>query len=121
MVDFQFFIMRLTLRQLLLLSSIDECGSLKKAALVVGISQPQATKALQDIEYIVNRQLFNRTNRGMTATIAGECVIRHARTILSQANNLQEELQYITKGKWAKLRIGTIMGAVPIVTKAVKI
>lgn len=121
MVDDKFFLMRLTLRQLLLLSSIDECGSLKKAALRVGTSQPQATKALQDIEYLLNRQLFNRTNRGMKATTAGECVIRHARTILSQANNLQEELQYIARGNWAKLRIGTIMGAVPIVTDAVKL
>lgn len=111
---------RLSLRQLMLMTKIADCGSLKQAAAKTGMSQPRATKALQEIEDILEQQLFNRTNRGMHATMAGECVIRYAKAILTQAGNLQDELENLSKEHWSRIRIGTIMGAVPIVTHSVK-
>ncbi|BAQ44786.1 MULTISPECIES: LysR family transcriptional regulator [Methylobacterium] len=110
---------RLTMRQMLLLATIDDSASLKGAATRIGMSQPRATKSLQEIEDMVEQQLFTRTNRGLTPTIAGACAIRHAKVMLSQIGSLEEELRHIAEGAWAKLRIGTIMGATPIVTEAI--
>lgn len=105
---------RLSMRQLLLISAIDDNGSLKRASELIGMSQPRATKALQEAEEITGTKLFNRTNRGLNPTHAGESMIRHAKTILSQLKEMEEELRTASDSGWAKLRIGTIMGAVPI-------
>lgn len=110
---------RLTMRQISLLAMIDDVSSLKAAAARIGMSQPRATKCLQEIEETVGQQLFVRTNRGLTATSAGTCAIRHAKVVMSQIHTFQEELRHIADGAWARLRVGTIMGAVPIVTEAV--
>lgn len=111
---------RLTMRQMHLLATIDDSASLKAAAARIGMSQPRATKSLQEIEDMVEQRLFTRTNRGLTATVAGVCAIRHAKALLSQIRSLEEELRHIAEGAWVRLRIGTIMGAIPIVTEAVQ-
>ncbi len=110
---------RLTMRQIHLLATIDDANSLKAAAARIGMSQPRATKSLQEIEETAQQQLFIRTNRGLSATPAGQCAIRHAKVMMSQIRSFQEELRHIADGEWARLRVGTIMGAVPLVTEAV--
>ncbi|MBM1816680.1 LysR family transcriptional regulator [Sulfitobacter pseudonitzschiae] len=110
---------RLSMRQLLLISAIDDNGSLKRASELIGMSQPRATKALQEAEEITGTKLFNRTNRGLNPTHAGESMIRHAKTILSQLKEMEEELRTASDSGWAKLRIGTIMGAVPYLTETI--
>ncbi|WP_420405882.1 LysR family transcriptional regulator [Nisaea sp.] len=111
---------RLSLRHLLLLSAIEDNGSLKRAAETIGTSQPRASKALQEAEELTGQKLFHRSNRGVRATPAGECVIRNAKTILAQLGKLERELNGLSAGTGTKLRIGTIMGAVPFVTEIVQ-
>lgn len=110
---------RLTMRQIHLLATIDDASSLKAAAARIGMSQPRATKSLQEIEDTAQQQLFVRSNRGLSPTPAGLCAIRHAKVMISQIRSFQEEMRHIADGAWARLRVGTIMGAVPLVTEAV--
>ncbi|UXN74739.1 LysR family transcriptional regulator [Devosia sp. A8/3-2] len=112
-------LLRLSLRQMQLLAAIDDNGSLKRSAEVIGMSQPGATKALQEAEHLMSRKLFNRTNRGLTPTPAGDCVIRHAKTMLAQLGTPEQELDHLSGDEWKRLRIGTIMGAVPYVTEVI--
>jgi len=111
--------LRLSMRQLLLISAIDDSGSLKRASELIGMSQPRATKALQEAEDLAGTKLFDRTNRGLIPTIAGECMIRHAETMLSQLTAMTQEIHTASDGEWGRLRIGTIMGAVPYVTEII--
>lgn len=111
---------RLSLRQLALISAIEDNGSLKRAAEAIGMSQPRATKALQEAEQITGKRLFQRSNRGLTATVAGTCAIRNARTILAQLGKMERELNGLALGRGSRLRIGTIMGAVPYVTEIIQ-
>ena len=111
---------RLTLRQLSLISAIDDNGSLKRAAEAIGMSQPRATKALQEAEALAGKKLFQRSNRGLTATRAGQTAIRNARTILAQLGKMERELEGMSRGSGSRLRIGTIMGAVPFVTEVIQ-
>ncbi|MEN5299548.1 LysR family transcriptional regulator [Brucella sp. TWI559] len=104
---------------MLLISAIDDNGSLKRAAELIGMSQPRATKALREAEELLSRKLFNRTNRGLTPTAAGDCMIRHAKTMLSQLTVMEQEVQSASDIEWGRLRIGTIMGAVPYITETI--
>ena len=110
---------RLSLRQIMLIAAIDGTGSLKRASQKIGMSQPRATKALREVEELTSRTLFTRTNRGLLPTVAGDCMIRHATTLLAQLSSLEEEIQGLSEVEWSQLRIGTIMGAVPYVTETI--
>ncbi|CAM3511056.1 LysR family transcriptional regulator [Halomonas sp. FME1] len=107
---------RLRLRHFRLLIAIDEHGSLIKAAESVSISQPGATKALQEIEEAVGSALFLRTNRGLSPNEVGHCIIRYARLIYQDLAHLREEIESILDGHGGRLAVGTIMGAVPLLT-----
>jgi len=107
---------RLRLKQLHLLSALADQGSLLKAAEQVALTQPGASKALQEIESVVGVPLFARTPRGLVATEAGHCAIRYARLIQTDIAHLREELADILQGQGGRLAVGTIMGAVPLLS-----
>lgn len=109
---------RLHARQLRLLIAVAEQGSLLAAADRVGLTQPGASKALKELESTLNAPLFMRTNRGLVPTEAGTCAVRFARLIQSDISHLQQELSAIASGAGGRIAVGTIMGAVPLLTRA---
>jgi DNA-binding transcriptional LysR family regulator len=109
---------RLRLKQLRLLIALDEQGSLHRAAEQVFISQPGATKALHEIENTFGAELFIRTSQGLQPNDLGRCVIRYARLIQSDLAHLREELVGIIQGHGGRLSVGVIMGAVPLLMRA---
>ncbi|MDD2089824.1 LysR family transcriptional regulator [Pseudomonas guariconensis] len=108
---------RLRLRQLRLLISLDELGSIHKAAEAMSITQPGATKALNEIESTLGAVLFDRTNKGLEANDLGRCVVRYARLINTDLAHLREEMLGILQGHGGRLSVGTIMGAVPMMVE----
>lgn len=84
----------------------------------VGLTQPGASKALKELESTLNAPLFMRTNRGLVPTEAGTCAVRFARLIQSDISHLQQELSAIASGAGGRIAVGTIMGAVPLLTRA---
>jgi DNA-binding transcriptional LysR family regulator len=109
---------RLRLKQLRLLVALADHGSLLKAAEHVGLTQPGASKSLQEIESALGTELFQRTNRGLEPNDVGHCVIRYAKLIQTDFAHLREEMMGILQGHGGRLTIGVIMGAVPLVTEA---
>ncbi len=108
---------RLRLRQLRLLISLDELGSIHKAAEAMSITQPGATKALNEIESTLGAVLFDRTSKGLEANDLGRCVVRYARLINTDLAHLREEMLGILQGHGGRLSVGTIMGAVPMLVE----
>jgi len=109
---------RLRLKQLRLLIALDDRGSLHKAAEQISISQSGATKALQEVESLLGMPLFERQPKGLVANEMGRCMIRYARLIYSDVEHLREEMLGIMQGQGGRLLVGVIMGAVPLLTRA---
>lgn len=110
---------RIRLKQLRLLIALEAHGSLHKAAEHVGLSQPGATKALHEIESVLCAPLFERTSKGMAVNDLGRCVIRYAKLIHSDLAHMRDEIVGILQGQGGRLSIGSVMGAVPLLTRAV--
>ncbi len=111
--SFSSIVSRLRLKQLRLLIALEEHGSVRKASELMALSQPGATKALQEIETTFGSSLFERTSKGLEANDLGRCVIRYARLIHTDLEHLREEMVGILQGHGGRLAVGTIMGAVP--------
>ena len=112
-------ISRLHLKQLRLLVALGEHGSLLKAAQQIALTQPGASKALQEIETTFGTPLFVRTNRGLEPNAVGHCVIRYARLIQTDLSHLRDEIVGIMRGQGGRVAAGVIMGAVPLLTDAI--
>jgi DNA-binding transcriptional LysR family regulator len=99
---------RLKTRQLLLLVALAEEGNIHRAAQVLNMSQPAASKLLKDLEDVLEVSLFERLPRGMRPTWYGETMIRHARVALASLNQAHDELQAAKAGQFGQVSIGAI-------------
>lgn len=106
-------ITRLKLRQLRLLVAVGQYGSIQNAAREFQISQPAATKMIQDLELDFEVKLFERTNRGVIPTVYGEALIRHGKLIIAQVSNAAQELDDLSEGSSGRIVIGTLLAAAP--------
>lgn len=99
---------RLKTRQLLLLVALEEEGNIHRAAEVLNMTQPAASKLLKDLEDVLGVALFDRLPRGMRATAYGEAMIRHARVALASLNQAHEEVQALKAGRFGQVSLGAI-------------
>lgn len=106
-------LLRLRTRQLLLAARLGEQRHLGRAAAALGISQPAATKLLQQMEDQLGERLFTRAARGMQPTPAGEALIRHTRQWLNDFGALRREMAALRSGLQGTLRLGAVAGAMP--------
>ena len=99
---------RLKTRQLLLLVALAEEGNIHRAAQVLSMTQPAASKLLKDLEEVLGVPLFERLPRGMSPTWYGETMIRHARMALASLNQAHDELNALKTGHFGQVGIGAI-------------
>ena len=99
---------RLKTRQLLLLVALAEEGNIHRAAQVLNMTQPAASKLLKDLEDVLEVPLFERLPRGMRPTWYGETMIRHARVALASLNQAHDELTALKAGRFGQVSVGAI-------------
>lgn len=99
---------RLKTRQLLLLVALAEEGNIHRAAQVLNMTQPAASKLLKDLEDVLEVPLFERLPRGMRPTWYGETMIRHARVALASLNQAHDELEALKSGRFGQVNVGAI-------------
>ena len=106
---------RLRMRQVALLHAIGEHRTLRAAAAQLGLTQPAATKMLQELESAMGHALFDRVGRGLQLTAAGHCVLAYFEGLQGHFDALTRELGELEQGSAGKLCIGSIMAASPAV------
>jgi DNA-binding transcriptional LysR family regulator len=110
---------RLRTRHLMLLSAIGEEGNICRAAEMLSMSQPAASRLLRDLEEIIGADLFERQARGVKANWYGEAMIRHSRNALSSLTEAAVEIDALKAGRTGQVNIGSIAGpAVNLVPRA---
>ena len=105
---------RIKLRQLLLVSTLGELGNLRRAAARLAMTQPTATKLLQELEHSLGVRLFERSRRGMAPTLYGEAMVRHARVLLADLDAAREDISALALGNAGRLTIGTMVSTAAV-------
>jgi DNA-binding transcriptional LysR family regulator len=98
-------VIQFDITDLRLMVSIANTNSLTRAAEQVHISLPAASNRIKQLEQSVGSRLINRTSKGLTLTAPGQSLIKHARLILDQIEQLRGELLDYTEGVSGRLRI----------------
>lgn len=87
----------MTLQQLRYVVTVAEKGTISDAAKELFISQPSLTSAIKELENEMQITIFNRTNKGIIVSNAGDEFLSYARQVLEQVNLLEEKFLNVKK------------------------
>ena len=93
-------------RHLLVLLAVSDRGSITRAAESLNLSQPTLTKTLRNLEHSLNTKLLRRSSRGTTLTKFGEILANYARSIASELQRAEQELEALKKGVGGTIAVG---------------
>jgi DNA-binding transcriptional LysR family regulator len=80
--------------------------SLRAAAQQLGVTQPALTKAIRRLEDSFGAPLFDRQARGVTPTVYGTALLRHAKDIKAALHAAREEVDALRTGGAGLVKIG---------------
>jgi DNA-binding transcriptional LysR family regulator len=94
------------IQQLKHLRAAVQHGNLVKAAEASNITQSGLSRSITSLEQRLGVPLLHRTAKGVTPTVFGLSVLRHANLILTEVDRSIEELRAIEEGRIGELRLG---------------
>jgi len=98
---------RLKLRDLHLLITVVQRGSMAKAAAELGVSQPAVSKGIADMEQTLGLRLLDRGRNGIEPTAYGRALVKRGLTIFDELKQGVEELEFLADPSVGSLRIGS--------------
>lgn len=96
----------MNLRQLRIFRIVAETGNITAGAERMHISQPAVSKHILDLESELGTPLLDRHPRGVTLTVGGEVMLRHARRMQVLQNDVRDELASLKGVSSGRLAIG---------------
>lgn len=103
---------RLDLVSLSLFNLVARSGSISKGAELAMLAVGAASKRITDLESAVGAVLLERHSRGVTLTVAGEALQRHAERILRDVDQLAADLSDYASGLVGVVRLWANTSAV---------
>lgn len=104
---------QLRYRHLRLILALSRTRNMHRAADEMNVTQPAATKMLQEIEQILGVRLFERTQRATLPNDIGLFVIAFANEAISALGRFEKALGTLKHGGYGMLAIGAIMATAP--------
>ena len=97
---------RLRLRDLHVLLTVVQCGSMAKAARRLYVSQPAVSKAIADLEHTVGARLLDRGPQGVEVTVYGNALVRRAVAAFDELRQGVGEIEFMANPTVGEARIG---------------
>ena len=99
--------MNLTLRDILVVKTIEEEGNLTRAAEKLFVSQSALSHQLKKIENSVQAEVFRRINKNLVITPTGNRIMQSSVAIFAELDKLYKDLEAINRGDSGTVRIST--------------
>ncbi|KCZ89255.1 LysR family transcriptional regulator [Hyphomonas jannaschiana VP2] len=88
--------------------AVADTGRFRDAALQLGVSQPSLSEQISDAEAQLGVTLIERARTGAVLTPAGVEVVRRARIVLTQVEDLKTVARQVTGDLAGRYRLGTL-------------
>src|SRR3954468_16804578 len=86
---------RIRLRDLHVLLTVVQCGSMAKAARRLAVSQPAISKAISDLEQTLGVRLMDRGPQGIEPTLYGNTLVRRGLAVFDELRQAVGEIKFI--------------------------
>jgi DNA-binding transcriptional LysR family regulator len=99
---------RLKLAHLRLIAAIEDTEMVSAAAQAVNMSQPAASRMIAELEALLEAPLCERLSRGVRLTPLGLALARHARSVLLQLGQAEQEFADLRAGRRGAVSLGAV-------------
>src|SRR5450755_2305128 len=99
---------RLKMSHLHMIVALEEHEMVSAAASALNISQPAASRMIAEMESLLDAQLCERLSRGVRLTPLGHSLARHARSVLLQLLQAEQEISDMRTGRSGAVAIGAV-------------
>ena len=97
---------RLKLHDVRVLISVVKAGSMNKAAVQLGTSQPAVSRAISDLEHALGVPLLDRSPQGVEPTEYGRALIRRGLAVFDELRHGIKDIEFLADPTVGELRIG---------------
>jgi DNA-binding transcriptional LysR family regulator len=97
---------RVKLRDLYILSSVVQAGSMAKAASGLGMSQPSISEAIATLEAALRVRLLDRSPRGVEPTIYANAILRRGHVVFDELTQGVLDIEFLANPSAGTVRIG---------------
>jgi len=102
---------RLKLRDLRILLTVAETGTMGRAAHHLAVSQPVVSKAISDLEHAVGVKLFDRSQRGVVPTAYGRTLIKRGIAIFDEMQQGLKDIETLSDPASGEVSVGATASA----------
>jgi len=103
--------MNVTFRQLRVFAEVARQGSVLRASEVLHLTPPAVSLQIKEIESQVGQRLFDRANRRITLSTAGEYFLVYARRLLGTLKEAEDAMARFARLETGRLTIGMVSSA----------
>src|SRR5262245_36451355 len=97
----------LKLRDLSVLLTVAQCGSMGRAAAQLAVSQPAISKTIADMEHTLGVRLLDRTPHGVEPTIYGRALLDRSLSAFDELRQGVKHIEFLANPMAGELRIGS--------------
>src|SRR5690242_11402658 len=97
---------RFELRDLYILFTVVQWGSMAKGAVHLGMSQPAVSEAIMRLEDALNVRLLDRTSRGIEPTIYARALLKRGHVAFDELKQGIRDIEFLADPTAGEIRIG---------------
>jgi DNA-binding transcriptional LysR family regulator len=98
---------RVRLRDLHVLLTVVQCGSMAKAAAKLGVSQPAVSEAIGGLEHALDVRLLDRSRRGVEPTVYGAALLKSGKAAFDELRQGIKQIEALSDPTAGELRIAS--------------
>ena len=88
-----------------ILVAVVKAGSMAKGATALGLSQPNVSKAISDLESVLKVRLLDRTSKGTEPTAYGGAAVRWGSIVFDELRSVVKEIELLADPTGGKNRL----------------
>jgi len=97
---------RLRLRDLHILFTVVQCGSMAKAGQKLGVTQPAVSKVIAELEQTLGVRLLDRGPRGVEPTVYGRALLTRSNAAFDELRQSVRDIEFLADPTVGEVRIG---------------
>jgi DNA-binding transcriptional LysR family regulator len=97
---------RVRLRDLHILLTVVQCGSMAKAAEQLGVSQPAVSETISDLEHALGVRLLDRSSRGVEPTESGRALLKSGKAAFDELRQAIRDIENLADPGAGDVHIG---------------
>jgi DNA-binding transcriptional LysR family regulator len=97
---------RLRFRDLQVFFAVVQCGSMAKAAIELGVTQPAVSAVIAELESTFGVRLFDRSPQGVVPTIYGRALHKRGIAALEELKQGIRDIEFLANPNTGEVRIG---------------